>query len=147
MYGSHSKIFGILWFLALKRVGNAVSEDEEIAHEDDGGSPRVYTAGFAHSDIARRNLCRSPRTEGSDVFLVDSPKRSQPSGKPSELDDEMNEVDTLQITSAVSCIKHILKRILTRRGEDTIVKVKARRHHKAAVRACLRLLEQQGCAN
>jgi len=51
----------------------------------------IHDAGFLHGDVARRNFCR---TKSGDIFLVDL-ERCQRSGNPSELDDEMNEVDGL----------------------------------------------------
>jgi thiamine kinase-like enzyme len=66
------QVWGFLQFLALEPVGNA-------------------NAGFIHGDIARRNFCR---TDSGDVFLVDL-ERCQPSGNPSELGDEMDQVDGL----------------------------------------------------
>ena len=94
LYGFYD-IWGILQLLALEPVGDAISEDEQI-------DPRlrtkmkaalhcIHNAGFVHGDVARRNFCR---TESGDIFLVDL-ERCQRSVNPSELDDEMNEVDGL----------------------------------------------------
>jgi tRNA A-37 threonylcarbamoyl transferase component Bud32 len=52
---------------------------------------RIHDAGFMHGDVAPRNFCR---TESGDIFLVDL-ERCRRSENPSELDDEMNEVDGL----------------------------------------------------
>lgn len=89
------EVWGILRFLALEPVGNAISEDEEI---DDAlrmrmraALQRIHNAGFIHGDIARRNFCRK---ENDDVFLVDL-ESCRASRNPAELADEMNEVDEL----------------------------------------------------
>jgi len=96
LYGFY-EVWGILRFLALEPVGDAISEDEEIDQtlrmKMKAALQRIHNAGFIHGDVARRNFCR---TESGDVFLVDL-ERCQPSGNPSELGDEMNQVDGLQI--------------------------------------------------
>jgi len=51
----------------------------------------IHIAGFIHGDIAHHNFCR--RASGV-VFLVDL-ERCRRSENPSELGDEMNEVDGL----------------------------------------------------
>ena len=83
------EVWGILRFLALEPVGNAISEDEEI---DDAlrmrmraALQRIHNAGFIHGDIARRNFCRK---ENDDVFLVDL-ESCRASRNPAELADEM----------------------------------------------------------
>jgi hypothetical protein len=89
------EVWGILQFLALEPVGNAVSEDEQIDQtlrtKMKAALQRIHNAGFIHGDIARRNFCR---TDMGDVFLVDL-ERCQPSGNPSELGEEMDQVDGL----------------------------------------------------
>jgi hypothetical protein len=89
------EVWGILRFLALQPVGNAISESEQIDQtlrtKMKAALQRIHNAGFVHGDIARRNFCR---TDSGDIFLVDL-ERCQYSGNPSELDDEINEVDQL----------------------------------------------------
>jgi hypothetical protein len=89
------EVWGILQFLALEPVGNAVSEDEQIDQtlrtKMKAALQHIHNAGYIHGDIARRNFCR---TDSGDVFLVDL-ERCQPSGNPSELHDEMDQVDEL----------------------------------------------------
>ena len=51
----------------------------------------IHNTGFIHGDIARRNFCR---TERGEIFLVDL-ERCRRAENPSELGDEMNEVDGL----------------------------------------------------
>jgi len=88
-------VLGILRLLPLELVGNATFQDEEI----DETLPtnmrvalqRIHKAGFVHGDIGRRNLCS---TDSGDVFLVDL-ERCQLSRNPSELGDEVNEVNEL----------------------------------------------------
>ena len=94
LHGFH-EVWGILQFLALESVGNAVSEDEQIDQtlrtKMKAALQRIHNAGFIHGDIARRNFCR---TDSGDIFLVDL-ERCQPSGNPSELGDEMDQVDEM----------------------------------------------------
>ena len=92
LYGFY-EVWGILQLLDLEPVGNAVSEDEQIDQtlrsKMKAALQRIHNAGFIHGDIARRNFCR---TDSGDVFLVDLERR-QLSGNPSELGDEMDQVD------------------------------------------------------
>jgi hypothetical protein len=92
LYGFY-EVWGILQLLALEPVGNAVSEDEQIDQtlrtKMKAALQHIHNAGFIHGDIARRNFCR---TDSGDVFLVDL-ERCQLSGNPSELGDEMDQVD------------------------------------------------------
>jgi len=94
LYGFY-EVWGILRLLALEPVGNAISEDEQIdltlRRKMKVALRRIHNAGFVHGDVARRNFCR---TESGDIFLVDL-ERCRRSENPSELDDEMNEVDGL----------------------------------------------------
>jgi hypothetical protein len=94
LYGYY-EIWGILHLLALEPVGNAISDDEQIDAGLRGkmkaALQHIHDAGFVHGDIARRNFCK---TESGDIFLVDL-ERCQRFENPSELDDEMNEVDGL----------------------------------------------------
>jgi len=94
LYGFY-EVWGILRFLALESVGNAIPEDEEIdatlRKKMKAALHRIHDAGFVHGDVTRRNFCR---TESGGIFLVDL-ERCQRSVNPSELDDEMNEVDRL----------------------------------------------------
>jgi len=94
LYGFY-EVWGILQLLALEYVGNAIPEDEQIdptlREKMKAALHRIHDAGFVHGDVARRNFCR---TESGDIFLVDL-ERCQRSGNPSELDDEMNEVERL----------------------------------------------------
>ena len=53
--------------------------------------PRIHDLGYIHGDIACRNFGRKSSGE---VFLVDL-ERCQRSVDPSELDDEMDQVDRL----------------------------------------------------
>ena len=89
------EVWGILRFLALEPVGNAISEDEEIDHalrmRMRAALQRIHNAGFIHGDIARRNFCRK---ENNDVFLVDL-ESCRSSRNLAELANEMNEVDGL----------------------------------------------------
>ena len=93
------KVWGVLQFLALQPVGNAISEDEQIDQtlqtKMKAALQRIHNAGFIHGDIARRNFCR---TDSGDVFLLDL-ERCRPSGNPSELDDEMDQVDGLSLST------------------------------------------------
>jgi hypothetical protein len=94
LYGFY-EVWGILRLLALEPVGDAIPEDEQIDQtlrtKMKAALQRIHDAGFVHGDIARRNFCR--RASGV-VFLVDL-ERCQLAGSPSELEDEMNEVDGL----------------------------------------------------
>jgi len=94
LYGFY-EVWGILRLLALEPVGNAIPEDEQIdprlRKKMKAALYRIHDAGFVHGDVARRNFCR---TESGDIFLVDL-ERCQRSENPSELDDEMNEIDGL----------------------------------------------------
>jgi hypothetical protein len=89
------EVWGILRFLALEPVGDAISEDEPIDHtlrmKMRTALQRIHDAGFIHGDIARRNFCR---TENNNVFLVDL-ERSQLFVNPADPINEMNEVDEL----------------------------------------------------
>ena len=89
------EVWGILQFLALEPVGNAISEDKQIDQtlrtNMKAALQRIHNAGYTHGDIARRDFCR---TDSGDVFLVDL-ERCQPSKDPSELGDEMDQVDLL----------------------------------------------------
>ena len=103
LYGFY-EVWGILRLLALEPVGNAICEDGKIDQalrmRMKAALQRIHNAGFVHGDIARRNFCRT----GSDVFLVDL-ERCQPSGNPSDMVDEMNEVDRLyMLRLTVTCI-------------------------------------------
>ncbi|KAF8233400.1 hypothetical protein L208DRAFT_1267056, partial [Tricholoma matsutake] len=84
------EVWGILQFLAPEPVSNAISEDEQIDQtlrtNMKAALQRIHNAGYIHGDITRRNFCR---TDSGDVFLVDL-ERCQPSGDPSELDDEVD---------------------------------------------------------
>jgi len=94
LYGFY-EVWGILRLLALEPVGNAIPEGEQIdlrlRKKMKAALHHIHDAGFVHGDVARRNFCR---TESGDIFLVDL-ERCQRSKNPSELDDEMNEVDGL----------------------------------------------------
>ena len=94
LYGYY-EIWGILRLLALEPVGKAIPEDEEIDHtlrmKMKKALQHIHNAGFIHGDIARRNFCR---TERGEIFLVDL-ERCRRAENPSELGDEMNEVDRL----------------------------------------------------
>jgi hypothetical protein len=96
LYGFY-EVWGILRLLALEPVGNAISEEEQIdpplRRKMKVALRRIHKAGFVHGDVAHRNVCR---TESGDIFLVDL-ERCQRSENPSELDDEMNEVDGLYV--------------------------------------------------
>ena len=89
------EIWGILRFLALEPVGNAISEEEEIDHalrmRMRAALQRIHDAGYIHGDIARRNFCRK---ENNDVFLVDL-ESCRSSTNLAELANEMNKVDAL----------------------------------------------------
>lgn len=92
LYGFY-EVWGILQYLALEPVGNAISEDEQIDQtlrtNMKAALRRIHDAGYTHDDIARRHFCR---TDNGDFFLVDL-DRCGPSGDPYELDDEMDQVD------------------------------------------------------
>ncbi|KIM83425.1 hypothetical protein PILCRDRAFT_69679 [Piloderma croceum F 1598] len=94
LYGFY-EVWGILKLLALQPVGNAILEDELIdqtlREKMKAALRRIHDAGYVHGDVARRNFCR---TDSGDIFLVDL-ERCQRSENPSELDNEMNEVDGL----------------------------------------------------
>ncbi|KAF8229656.1 hypothetical protein L208DRAFT_1479798 [Tricholoma matsutake] len=89
------EVWGILQFLALEPVSNAISEDKHIDQtlctNMKVALQRIHHAGYTHGNIAHCNSCR---TDSGDIFLVDL-ERCQPSGDPSELDDEMDQVDRL----------------------------------------------------
>ncbi|KAF8309787.1 hypothetical protein F5887DRAFT_601096 [Amanita rubescens] len=89
------EVWGMLRFLALEPVGDAIPEDEPIDHtlrmKMRTALQRIHDAGFIHGDIARRNFCR---TENNKVFLVDL-EGSQLSVNPADLINEMNQVDEL----------------------------------------------------
>jgi hypothetical protein len=94
LYGFYD-VWGILQLLALEPVGNAILEGEEIDQslrtKMKAALQHIHDAGYIHGDITRRNFCS---TESGDVFLVDL-ETCRPCGNPSELVDEMNEVDGL----------------------------------------------------
>jgi hypothetical protein len=94
LYGFY-EIWGVLRFLALEPVGNAISEDEKITRtlrkNMKAALQCIHDAGFVHGDVARRNFCR---TESGDVLLVDL-ERCKRFRKRSQLSDEMDEVDGL----------------------------------------------------
>jgi len=94
LYGFY-EVWGILKLLALQPVGNAIPEDklidQTLREKMKVALRRIHDAGYVHGDVARRNFCR---TDSGDIFLVDL-ERSQRSENPSELDDEMDEVDRL----------------------------------------------------
>jgi hypothetical protein len=96
LYGFY-EIWGILRFLALEPVGNAISEDEKftpiLRKKMKAALQCIHDAGFVHGDVARRNFCR---TESGDIFLVDL-ERCKRFRKRSELSDEMDEVDGLWV--------------------------------------------------
>ncbi|KAF8309970.1 hypothetical protein F5887DRAFT_1091772 [Amanita rubescens] len=89
------EVWGMLRFLALEPVGDAIPEDEPVDHalrmKMRTALQRVHDAGFIHGDIARRNFCR---TENNNIFLVDL-EGSQLSVNPANLIHEMNQVDEL----------------------------------------------------
>jgi len=94
LYGFY-ELWGILHLLALEPVGDAIPQDADIDQtllgKMEDTLQRIHDAGFVHGDIARRNFCR---TESDDVFLVDL-ERCHIVDDPSELDDEMSEVERL----------------------------------------------------
>ncbi|EDR08523.1 uncharacterized protein LACBIDRAFT_297282 [Laccaria bicolor S238N-H82] len=94
LYGFY-EVWGILQFLALEPVGNAISENEQInptlGTNMKAALKCIHDAGYIHGDIARRNFCI---TGNGKVFLVDL-ETCRPFGNPSEPDDEMDEVDRL----------------------------------------------------
>ena len=94
LYGYY-EVWGILRFLALQSVGNAISDGEEIDEalrtKMKAALQHIHNAGLIHGDVARRNFCR---TESGDIFLVDL-ERCQTPENPSALEDEMKEVDGL----------------------------------------------------
>ena len=89
------EVWGILRFLALEHVGNAISEHEQINErlrtKMKAALQCIHNAGFIHGDIARRNFCRTDR---GDIFLVDL-ERCQRYRNQSELGSEMVQVDEL----------------------------------------------------
>ncbi|KAM6496012.1 hypothetical protein JOM56_008718 [Amanita muscaria] len=93
LYGFY-EVWGILHLLALEPVGNAIPEDEQINQtlrtKTKAALQRIHSAGFVHGDVARRNFCR----RNNRIFLVDL-ERCRPARDPSELGNELNEVDTL----------------------------------------------------
>ncbi|KAH9978169.1 hypothetical protein BGW80DRAFT_1435771 [Lactifluus volemus] len=80
LYGFY-EVWGILQLLALELLSLRTKMKAALQH--------IHDAGYIHGDIARRNFCS---TESGDVFLVDL-ETCRPCGNPSELVDEMNEVD------------------------------------------------------
>lgn len=94
VYGYY-EVWGILRFLALEPVGNAISEDEQIDQtlrtKMKAALQCIHDAGFIHLDIERRNFCRTDR---GDVFLVDLESCHRCEDQ-SQLRDEMNRVDEL----------------------------------------------------
>jgi hypothetical protein len=89
------EVWGILRFLALESIGNAIPEDEQIdptLHKKmKAALQRIHDVGFVHGDVTRRNFCR---TERGDIFIVDL-EICHHSGNLSELDNEMDKVDGL----------------------------------------------------
>jgi len=70
LYGFY-EVWGILRFLALEPVGNAIPEEEIdviLRKKMKAVLHRIHDAGFVHGDVARRNFCR---TKSGDIFLVD----------------------------------------------------------------------------
>ena len=94
LYGFY-EVWVILRFLALEPVGKAIPEGEQINQtvrtNMKAALQRIHNLGYIHGDIARRNFCR--KISGQ-VFLVDL-ERCQRFVDPSELDDEMDQVDRL----------------------------------------------------
>jgi hypothetical protein len=94
LYGFY-EVWGILQFLALEPVGNAIAEDEQIDQtlraNMKAALQRIHNAGYIHGDIARRNFCRN---DSGDIFLVDL-ETCQSSRDPSKLGSEMAQVDRL----------------------------------------------------
>ena len=94
LYGFY-EVWGILRFLALESVGNAIPEDEQIdptlRKKMKAALQRIHDLGFLHGDVARRNFCR---TGCGDIFMVDL-EMCHRSRNLSELDNEMNKVDGL----------------------------------------------------
>ncbi|KAF8334413.1 hypothetical protein F5887DRAFT_1256654 [Amanita rubescens] len=94
LYGYY-EVWGILRFLALEPVGNAIPEDEEIdpvlREKMMVALNCIHDGGHVHGDVARRNFCR---TENGDIFLVDL-ERCRPSGNQSQMDDEMIVIEGL----------------------------------------------------
>jgi hypothetical protein len=92
---SFYKVWGILQFLALEPVGNAISEgkqiDQTLRTNMKVALQCIHDAGYIHGDIARRNFCR---TDSGNIFLVDL-ETCRPCGDPSELQNEMDQVDRL----------------------------------------------------
>jgi Lipopolysaccharide core biosynthesis protein (WaaY) len=81
--------------LALEPVGDAIPKDEEINKtlrtKMKAALQQIHDAGFVHGDITRDNFCK---TDTGEVFLVDL-ESCRAAENPSELEDEMNEVDGL----------------------------------------------------
>ncbi|KIM90450.1 hypothetical protein PILCRDRAFT_59694 [Piloderma croceum F 1598] len=94
LYGFY-EVWGILQLLALEPVGNAIFEGEEINQslrkKMKVALQHIHNAGYIHGDIARRNFCSM---DSGNIFLVDL-ETCRLCGNPSELVDEMNEVDRL----------------------------------------------------
>ncbi len=92
VYGFY-EVWGILRLLALKPVGNVITDDEQIdprrRRKMRAALQSIHDAGFVHGDVERRNFCR---TESDDIFLVDLEKCRR-SRNQAELDGEMNKVD------------------------------------------------------
>ena len=88
-------MWGILHFLALEPVGDAIPGDAEIDETLLGKMKKtlqcIHDAGFVHGDIARRNFCK---TESDKVFLVDL-ERCHIVDDPSKREDEIGEVKRL----------------------------------------------------
>lgn len=93
LYGFYD-VWGILQFLALEPVGDAIPEDEifdpTLRIKMKAALEQIHKAGFVHGDIVRRIFCR---TEGGKIFLDSETCRH--AENPSELHDEMNKVDAL----------------------------------------------------
>jgi len=94
LYGFY-RVWGILKLLALEPVGDAISEGVEISRslckKMKAALQCIHNAGFFHGNIAHHNFCRMAWDK---VFLVYL-ERCQYSGNPSELINEMNQVDAL----------------------------------------------------
>ena len=94
VYGFY-QVWGILRFLALEPVGDAIPDDEQIdaslRTKMRAALQCIHDAGFVHGDIARRNFCRTKRGK---VFLVDLETCRSVRNR-SKLSEEMNAVDRL----------------------------------------------------
>ena len=95
LYGYYD-VWGILRFLALQFVGNAIPDgvqiDQRLCDKMKAVLRHIHRAGFVHGDIARRNFCGMA---GGTVFLVDLERCRRHGGNLSAMEDEMNEIDIL----------------------------------------------------